>query len=277
MLTLPPLLTLFFCTGTRSKLETEVLHVRYWDFELGRAETAFFSLNEVDWDASSDEMSADCNAIFSTYFKSLTGALGEGSGDMLKNGLVSGSFDGANVMMGKENSVASKFIELAPQIIIFHAVAHRLELVWADACAEVVFMILVAEVLSRCYSMFSTSLKKTHGLKEMADCLDQGLVSLKPLHGIRWLASQCNAVRSLLRCWYALVMYLETTALASLGCNLTTISPRDKFLGQKFTVMIDGRFTDAIVVSCVSPVGTLVTEEMFKVHDYLLLNYYLIL
>ena len=73
--------------------------------------------------------------MHSAYMKALIKILGPGAEALLKAGLISFSFDGASVMPGSTNSVAALFIEFAPQAFVFHAVAHRLELTWIDACA----------------------------------------------------------------------------------------------------------------------------------------------
>ena len=241
-----------------------MVHVRYWDFDLNMAVTVFFSLELLCWAASLDKKSADAGAVFSTCM----GAFERESitPTMLKEGLISGSFDGATVMLGADNSVATRFLQLAAQMIITHAVAHRLELVWADACVEVCYLLLVAEVLADAYSLLSVSLKKNHAMKEMADLLDQPPVSHKSGHGIRWLASQKRVIQAFLRTWHVFVCFLEATALASVGCSLTTTSHRDDFLLKRLMFDFEGkgRTQAARVVSCISPLGTIITEEIFK-------------
>lgn len=240
-----------------------MVYVRYWDFDLHKAMTVFFSLEELLWAKSRDGESADADAVFATCLNAFERE-NIPRAEIAKS-LVSADFDGASVMLGSENSVGTKFIELANQVVVTHAVAHRLELVWADACAEVVFLYLVAEVLSAAYAMLSASLKMNHQMKEMADLLDEDLVSLKAGHGIRWLASQKRVIQAFLRTWVVFVTCLEAIALASVGLKLTTSSPGTNFIGQKFMVVFDdGRSGAGRVVSCVSPMGTAITEQEFK-------------
>ena len=86
-----------------------MLYVRFWDFDLSKAVTAFFSFDVVDWQASDDGKSADAGAIYSTYMEALIRVLGPGAGALLKAGLISISFDGASVMLGSTNPVAALF------------------------------------------------------------------------------------------------------------------------------------------------------------------------
>ena len=98
--------------------------------------------------------------MYSTYTKALIKILSPGAEALLKAGLISISFDGASVMLGSTNSVAALFIEFAPQAFVYHAVAHRLELTWVDACAEVPFILLISEICKKSYATLSVSLKK---------------------------------------------------------------------------------------------------------------------
>ena len=86
--------------------------------------------------------------------------VGPGSLELLQRGRIKASFDSAFVMMESKNSVETLFRQLASQLFVLHAVAHRFELIWADACAEVVYLSLVIEVLKEAYALVSVSLKK---------------------------------------------------------------------------------------------------------------------
>lgn len=66
--------------------------------------------------------------------------------------LVGASFDGASVMMGKNNSVASRFSKLVPSCVITHGVAHLLELSYTEAFSSVPFLAVIEEILAQVYS-----------------------------------------------------------------------------------------------------------------------------
>jgi hypothetical protein len=76
-------------------------------------------------------------------------------------------------------------------------------------------------------------MKSYSGLTEMARALGAKVVTLKSLHGIRWLASQVRAIEALLRDWPVLVAYLEKVALEFVGCNFITTTLSQKFVNKK--------------------------------------------
>ena len=75
--------------------------------------------------------------------RSFERGLGTGYLNVLRDCTAAGSFDSASVMIGKKDSVATRWLDVSPQALCFHAVTHRLESAYADACSEVVFMLFV--------------------------------------------------------------------------------------------------------------------------------------
>ena len=120
--------------------------------------------------------------MYSTYTKALIKILSPGAEALLKAGLISFSFNGASVLLCSTNSVAALFIEFAPHASVFHAVAHRREPTWVDACAEVPFILLISEVYKKSYATLSVSLKNNE-FKEMAGTLGEEVASMKDFHG----------------------------------------------------------------------------------------------
>jgi hypothetical protein len=162
--------------------------------------------------------------------------------------MVALSFDGAAVMIGRANSVASRWLDLAPQAKVFHALAHRLESAFVDACKEVPYLSFVGELCQDLYALLNSSMKQDNQLKEMAAYLNIQMVSLTPLHGIRWLASQERAVRGVLRLFVPLCVHLQKVALNKVGCLLLTSSPSDSFLNVKITLLVgDAKKTARVV------------------------------
>ena len=83
------------------------------------------------------------------------GSIQERFGDesVVFRNLAAFSFDGASVMIGSENSVASRFLSIAPQAIGIHAVAHRLESAYGDAWAVIAFLEVIGELVRDCFSL----------------------------------------------------------------------------------------------------------------------------
>jgi len=93
----------------------------------GRPYNQFYDLAELDLTQSFDGHSPDAQCITACYLTSLSQM------DNIKNflfkqnskkALVQGSFDGATVMLGKQNGVAARIKRVAPQAIFTHAAAH---------------------------------------------------------------------------------------------------------------------------------------------------------
>ena len=63
-------------------------------------------------------------------------------------------------MIGKEGSVATRWLDVSPQALCFHAVAHRLKSAYADACSEVAFMLFVEKLLQDVYVFLNASMKQ---------------------------------------------------------------------------------------------------------------------
>jgi len=260
-------------------LESEATCIRYFDFEIHKVVSEFCSLDEIDYSSSEDGKSPDASAVYATSMIPMKRIFGDSYLDDIKNSIVSGSFDGAAVMMGANNSVATRYLDLQPKMMITHASAHNLELVWSHATKEVPYVLHIAEVLSVSFNLISGSLKATHALKEITKSIEQSIVSLKALHGIRWLRSQQRAIHSLLTDWLALVLYCEEISLVRVGIKLSSLSSRCEFIDLPITISVEGAEKRGYVVECVSPPDVNVVDEEFKIrlissrvrnHEYIL-------
>ena len=225
-------------SGSIRNQELEIAYVGTYDFDQQKAVVGWWDISVLDLTKSRDGASPDAPAIFATQMSSFERRLGTGYLDIIRDCTAAVSFDGASVMIGKENSVATRWLDIAPQALCFHAVAHRLESAYADACSEVAFMLFLGELLQDVYVLFNASMKQCAGMKEMASVLDETLVSAKPLHGIRWLASQVRAVSALLHNYKTLVAHLEKVAFVRVGCALMTTSPSAEFVGKKISLVV---------------------------------------
>ncbi|KAL0829789.1 hypothetical protein ABMA28_003272 [Loxostege sticticalis] len=128
----------------------------------------------------------------------------------LKNVVGFGS-DGCNVMMGSANSVASRFKEDCPGIIIMKCICHSAHLCASAACQKLPNR---CEQLARnIFSFIHNSSKRSAALKQFQEFLD--LKPQKMLHPsqTRWLSLQ-QVVARVLSNWDALKLYFTDMALS---------------------------------------------------------------
>ncbi len=107
--------------------ELKISCVGYWDCNTHTAEYCFSSIEGIPLNKSKDRKSPDANAIFETQMIGFERKLGPKYRDIVATSVVCASFDGASVMLGAKDSVSTRWVDHAPQIIVIHAVAHRLE------------------------------------------------------------------------------------------------------------------------------------------------------
>ena len=100
-------------SATRADEDSKIIHVKYRDD--GKMLTEFYDLLEINSDDGKEGTTADSGALFSTY-RGAFEKRGILDFDSLSELLISLSFDGANVMFGRRDSVASRFQERAPKV-----------------------------------------------------------------------------------------------------------------------------------------------------------------
>ena len=225
----------------RSNIEVEVMCAGFFDFEDHTAKMDYFSASEVNYAASEDGKSPDASAIFSTHKRAIEGRFGVDVGrDIISNCTACVSFDGAGVMIGCKDSVASRWMDASPSVVVIHAIAHRLESAYADACSEIPYMQMIGELVQDLYNHLSRSAKNSHELAEVAKQLELGMVKLSGLHGIRWLASTSRGLQNLLRSYVPVAAYLNKTALSRVGLHLNISSPSEMFLNVRIFLDVEG-------------------------------------
>ena len=181
----------------------------------GKVVTEFCDLVEIRRELSKDKGSCDADATFLSC-KASAAARAPGKYASLSEPLVSASFDGANVMLGSNDSVASRLLGAAPNAVIIHAVAHRNELPVAAAFGQVPILKLIEEVIQGTNNKYCMSSKKFDALKEIADAMEQDpILRFKGIHGIRWMASKKDALRVVLRNLPALILQNKARGDAS--------------------------------------------------------------
>ena len=137
-------------SGSVTNEELEIICVGYWDWDTHTANYDFSSVEGILLDKSKDGKSPDANAIFETQMVGFERKLGPKYRDILATSVVCASFDGASVMLGAKDSVSTRWADLPPQKNVIHAVAHRLESAYADACSEVAYLRILVNLSRMC-------------------------------------------------------------------------------------------------------------------------------
>lgn len=145
--------------------------------------------------AAGDGSLCSGSTLFELYDASLRRRLPTLTDDYSRS-LAGVSSDGASNMIGVENSVASRFHEKAPSALITHAVAHRIELCYNGAFAQIEYFTTITEHLNDVYSEFhGRSCKNILQLGDVATLINETILKYVQLHGIRWMASVLRALK----------------------------------------------------------------------------------
>jgi hypothetical protein len=119
--------------------------------------------------------------------------------------------DGAAVMTGKKNGVATTIREKSPHCINIHCLAHKFNLATSQASRFVPYLKDQFEKgLTDLFYYFggSKSGNRKCELEQIQRVLQMDVVKIKEVHEIRWIASY-EAVLAVHRSWKALVTYFE--------------------------------------------------------------------
>ncbi|XP_041978531.1 uncharacterized protein LOC121735744 isoform X1 [Aricia agestis] len=123
-----------------------------------------------------------------------------------KKNMIGLAADGANVMMGKNNSLATKFKQDIPHLFVMKCVCHSVHLVASNACLK---LPREPEDLARdVYNYLNGSPKRTGLLKEFQDFLELKPHKLLQPSQTRWLSLEA-VVKRLLEQYEALKLYFR--------------------------------------------------------------------
>ncbi|XP_078518450.1 zinc finger protein 862-like [Lissotriton helveticus] len=126
--------------------------------------------------------------------------------DLMK--MVMFTSDGASVMLGKNNGVATRLKQSIPHLVEQHCVAHREDLGVDDAWKRVPMIKEMETLLRTVYTVFSRSPARKSKLDEIASVTECEVVSFRPLNEVRWL-SRHFAVGALIRNYEIVLKYFE--------------------------------------------------------------------
>ncbi|XP_008189191.1 uncharacterized protein LOC103311373 [Acyrthosiphon pisum] len=157
-----------------------------------------FSLVEVFKNSESANEGATAQKLYTEVIKSF-----KDEKVCLKN-VIGFASDGCNTMMGAWNSVASRFLEDFPGVMIQKCICHSLALCASEACK--VLPRRCEDLARDVYNFFKSSCKRYAQLKEFQDfCTVEPHHLLRPCQ-TRWLSLEMVVCR-ILEQWQPLKMY----------------------------------------------------------------------
>ena len=224
-------------SNDRSLAEQEAVVLRFLGGDC-KPFNAFYDLAELDLKTSDDGRSPDARCITACYASSLS-QLDQHEGFIFmsswKKALIGASFDGASVMLGSQNGVAKKLMELAESMkIVIHAAAHVTQLGNADGFALCEYYLEWRETTQEVFVEYAQSGKKRFGLEEIAHELGDHLLKLSGSHGIRWAAAQARTVKALLHDLPSIAVDLSYRAKTAVGDHFTEMTLSNSFLRKTF-------------------------------------------
>ena len=119
--------------------------------------------------------------------------------------------DGAAVMVGSRNGVATKLKGHIPRIVSVHCINHRLALAAAHATDGIPYLQRFKSTLQSLFYFYQNSAVRMAGLHAIQEVLDQPTLKCKEAKDVRWL-SHDMAIKSIIRTYPALLVSLDREA-----------------------------------------------------------------
>lgn len=165
-------------------IEQESVYVRFVDSG-GKAQTKLACMMAIDSGNADGVLKAILEALNSVGLDK----------DTIKAKLIGCNFDGAAVMMGKDNGVSKKLKDMVDhEFVAIHCVAHNLELGALDASKGSPYLTKFNDYMIHIFKFYHYSPKKRRELHEMCALLEQDEAFYSGLQSTRWLASQHRAL-----------------------------------------------------------------------------------
>lgn len=183
--------------STISKKSVLVIYLRV---ELYVTALIFLDLLELE--------SCTANSIFLALINCLDGyGFNE---QYLKSNLIGFCSDGASVMMGKESGVSTKLLEKFPNIIVWHCLNHRLQLVLDDAIKDIKGINNFKFFIDKLYAIYHQSPKNQRELNEIATDLGTEIVKIGRVLGPRWAACSLRTTKAVWNNYAALCIHFKS-------------------------------------------------------------------
>lgn len=173
-----------------------------------------FKINDFFWDLIEIEK-ADAETLYKTIVKSFSDR-----GIDIKNNLVGYGADGANVMMGNKNSVATLLTRDCPRLFVLKCVCHSFALCSSYACAKLPD--IIEKMAREIYNFIQNSPKRISEFAKIQCLLDIKPLKLLQPSQTRWLSLEA-VVKRILELYDAIKVYFNMAALADNITNAADI------------------------------------------------------
>ena len=119
--------------------------------------------------------------------------------------------DGANVMVGSINGVATSLKRKFPKLISIHCANYRLALAAAHAADNIPYFKKFKVALRSLFQFYQNSAVQMAGLHAIQEILNDPVIKLKEAKDVRWLSNE-HAIKALIRILPSLITSLEREA-----------------------------------------------------------------
>lgn len=178
-------------------VKTMAIVVRFYDEDLGSVCSKIWELVQV---GSPGNPETTAQNLFETVLSTF-----KAKNVPIEN-IIGFASDGANVMMGEWNSVASRFKQLCPGITVFKCICHSLNLCANEACKQLPRS--CEELVRNLYNFFNCSSKRQSEFVQFQKFTDTEVHKLLHPAATRWLSLELVVGRTLEQ-WSALTLYFN--------------------------------------------------------------------
>lgn len=153
----------------------------------------------------------------------------------LENNLVGFCSDGASVMLGRKSGVSTLILDQFPNIIIWHCLNHRLQLVLDDCICEIKQINHFKIFIDKIYVIFHQSNKNQIELSNISEQLEIDIIKIGRVLGPRWAACSLRSTLAVWRAYPALHTFFSSNKqYAGMAKRL-----ENKYFLQDLALMID--------------------------------------
>ncbi|XP_034264778.1 E3 SUMO-protein ligase KIAA1586-like [Pantherophis guttatus] len=129
-----------------------------------------------------------------------------------KKNLIVFCSDGASVMLGRKSGVSTRIANEFPNIIIWHCLNHRFQLVLDDAIKEIKQVNHLKIFIDKICSIFQQSNKNQIELDEISEELEINIIRIGLIFGPRWATCSLRATIAVWRAYPVLHQYFHGNA-----------------------------------------------------------------
>lgn len=178
--------------------KTMCVLVRYVNPQNGEVNTKLLDLLELNAvDCSAEKLFCEFKNLLIKFELPITNVIGMAS-------------DGASVMVGKNNSFASRLLQSSRHAVVMKCVCHTSAIIASKACMTLPRA--PEDLLRQTYTYLSGSSKRCSQLKEMQEFFQGGIKNILHVSATRWLSLQKCVVR-MLENWDVLLGYFRVAVV----------------------------------------------------------------